>query len=115
MEIMKGILLAVIIAVVGWAVHSVAPWYGLALLSLAIAWAVGLKPVPSLIWAAIGGGVLWGLSAAWMNHLNEGILSARVGELMGGLSGSMLVVVTALLGALLAGLGGWLGGLLREG
>lgn len=112
---MKGIVLAVVIAVVGWAVHSIAPWYGVALLSLVIAWAVGLKPAPSLIWAAVGGGILWGGSAAWMNHLNEGILSARVGELLGGLSGGLLVVITALLGAVLAGLGGWLGGLLREG
>ncbi len=112
---MKGILLAAIVAVVGWVVHSIVPWYGMALLSLVIAWVVGLKPVPSLIWAAVGGGILWGAAAAWMNHLNAGILSARVGELLGGLSGSMLVVITAMLGAMLAGLGGWLGGLLREG
>lgn len=112
---MKGVILAVVIAAIGWAAHSIAPWYGVALLSLVIAWVVGLKPMASMLWAAAGGAVLWGASAAWMNHLNEGILSARVGELLGGLSGSLLVAITALLGAVLAGLGGWLGGLLRQG
>lgn len=61
----------------------------------------------------LAGCLLWGGYAWYLDSRNGGLLSARMGELFGGMPGAGLLAVTALLGGLLAGLGALTGSLGR--
>lgn len=111
----RGLFLALGIALAGWFLYFIAPWYAIAGLGLLGGWAAGLKPVQALGWAALGAFVLWAATAGWINLQNEGLLATRVGTLLGGLSSWMMVAVSALVGALLSGMGAWLGAKMRMG
>ncbi|RME93363.1 MAG: hypothetical protein D6772_15995 [Bacteroidetes bacterium] len=95
--------------------HQFLPWYSIVLAGLAGGL---LFPLPgsSKVFGMgfLAGLLLWGGYAAYLNALNEGILATRLGETFGGLSASMLVAVTGLLGAIYAGLGVWVGALGRR-
>lgn len=109
----KGIALALSVALGGWLIHSIAPWYAVAGIAFIGGWAAGLPDGPAAGWAALGAALLWAASAGWINLQNEGILATRVGALLGGVGPVVMIFVTALWGALLGGLGGWLGAQLR--
>jgi hypothetical protein len=109
----KGLALALGVALGGWFIHSIAPWYAVAGIAFIGGWAAGLPGGKASAWAALGAALLWGGSAGWINLQNESILATRVGALLGGVAPVVLVLVTALWGALLGGLGGWLGAQLR--
>ena len=83
------------------------PWWSLAAVAFVCRALAGLRPASSLLAGLLAGFLLWGAYAGWIDLQNEGVLSVRVGRLFGGLSSSLLVLVTALFGGLLAGLGAW--------
>lgn len=58
--------------------------------------------------------MLWSLSAWWADNANEGLLSAKVGELFMGASPEMLMGATGLIGGLLGGFASLSGRLLKE-
>lgn len=81
------------------------PWWAIVPLA---ALAGGLFPLPAgrtFGAAFIGGFLLWMLNALPENNANDGMLSAKVGQLFLGVKGWHLLVVTGILGGILAGLG----------
>ena len=106
---MKSILLFIGILLLGYAAHIFMPWwaiYGVALLLSAVA---GLWPGRSCVIGFLAAFALWAGTAYWRHQSGEGILTEKIGEMLGGLSVPAVVSITALLGGLLGGLGAWSG------
>jgi hypothetical protein len=68
-------------------------------------------PYPSrtAIAAFWGAFALWFFTAALADQHNEGILSAKVGQIFKGLNSVHLLLITGLIGGLAAASGAWLG------
>lgn len=112
---MQKTLSATLAILVGGAVgQALLAWWSLPVLAALIALLFRLRPRPALLGGFLGGLLLWGGYAAILNAQNDGILSAKIGVLFGGLGGPLLVLVTGLLGAVFAALGAWTGSLARR-
>ncbi|MEQ8704066.1 MAG: hypothetical protein RIC19_09115 [Phaeodactylibacter sp.] len=112
---MQKIISAALAILVGGAVgQSLLAWWSLPVLAALIALIFRMRPRPALIGGFLGGLLLWGGYAAILNVQNDGILSARIGALFGGVSGILLVFITGFFGAVFAALGAWTGSLVRE-
>ena len=68
----------------------------------------------SFLGGFLGGLLLWGMMAFWINEGNEGILATRMGILLGGIGENGIIMATAIWGGLLAGLGALTGNLGRK-
>lgn len=111
---MQKTLSATIAILVGGAVgQGLLAWWSLPVLAALIALIFRMRPRPALLGGFLGGLLLWGGYAAILNAQNEGIMSGRIGELFGGLSGMLLVLFTGLFGGIFASLGAWTGSLAR--
>lgn len=85
--------------------HIGLPWWGVAPVAALAGWLYPQHAGRGL-WAAFLGGFLLWLSAAYLLDVhNEGILSARIGNLFMGLSRWHILLLTGLLGGIPAGLG----------
>jgi len=58
--------------------------------------------------------LLWAGWSFYSDNMNDGILSAKIGELFQGLSGISLIAISALLGGILGGLGALTGKFVQE-
>ena len=102
-----------LILALGFVAALVAPWWGLAAVAFAVGLATRLAVPGRIFWAGLlGGGLLWGLSAAYFD-LSGGALPARIADLFGLGSGLVLGLTVALVGGLTAGLAGLIGAYLR--
>ena len=93
----------------GAVVQSLLPWWTFPIFAALIAYWVKIRPGAALLAGLLGGFLLWGGYAGLLNTQNDGILSARIGALLGGVSGGLLVLATGLLGGLFASLGALVG------
>lgn len=102
---MKNTLIAsLLIFLLGNLCHLGLPWWGLAIIAALVGFGVRSHAWAMFFAAFLAGFSLW-YAAAWVaDHDNGGLLSAKVGQLFMGLSGSELMLVSGFLGALLAGL-----------
>lgn len=89
----------------GAVVQSLLPWWAWPIFAAVLAFFLKVRPKAALLGGLIGGFLLWGGYAGLLNVQNDGILSARIGQLLGGVGGGTLVLVTGLLGGLFASLG----------
>lgn len=104
--IMKKIISYVLALFVGGAVvQSLLPWWTLPLFAALIAYYLKIRPGAAVLAGLIGGFLLWGGYAGLLNTQNDGILSARIGALLGGAGGGVLVLATGLIGGVFASLG----------
>jgi hypothetical protein len=86
--------------------QSFGPWWTGVLVAFLMTAVVQIKPGTAFLAGFIGLGLAWGVAAGIADVENSGILSARIGEMFGGLPGWSLVPITAIIGALLGGLAG---------
>ena len=103
---MRNLALVVFMIAVGALLHQFLPWWSI--------WVTGLLTglilptegaVKAFAVGIVGGALLWGGYAFWLNLQNEGVMASRMGELFGGQSPLTLVLLTALFGGLFGGLG----------
>ena len=90
------------------------PWWGIAPVGALAGWLLPLPAVRSFGAAFAGGLLLWVLYAWLQDSANDGMLSAKVGQLFLGLRGWHLLLITGILGGLLAGMGAVTGLFARE-
>ena len=102
-------MLIVVMGVVAYFTQSFGPWWSGIAGAFVIAAIAQLKPGQSFVAGFIGIGLAWAIQILILDINNEGILSEKVGQLFGGISGTVLVLITCLLGALLGGLAGMSG------
>lgn len=108
---MKLIVFLIGLIVLGFLLQLILPWWVLAPLAAILAWGLQLSPRQAFTAALVGGMLLWG---GYAIYLDNGILSARLGQLMGGFSSIWLFLLTSLIGGLLAAMGGVSGSLGRS-
>lgn len=102
---MKFILTVVAIGIAAFFLQSLLPWWiGIIPAGLGVI-AVHFKPGKAFLTGFLGVGLAWFFEALVLDINNDGVLSARVGELFGSLPGWSLLIITATVGALLGGLG----------
>ncbi len=91
------------------------PWWSIAIAAFIVSALIHQKPWKSMLSGALGLFLLWGLLAIWIDSKNQGILSARISELLP-LGGSvfLLILITAFVGALVAGLAALSGAYLKK-
>jgi len=91
------------------------PWWSIAIAAFIVAALIHQKPWKSMLSGALGLFLLWGLLSWWIDSKNEGILSAKISELLP-LGGStfLLILITAFIGALVAGLASLSGAYLKK-
>ncbi len=110
---MKNIYLIGIMILMGWAFHQLLPWWGIAVAGFII----GVMNDENLLLTFgitfLGGALLWGGMAFWLDYFNEGILSNKMAALFGLGDGRLMIVITFVFGGLFAGLGGMSGRSIR--
>ncbi|MBK6947679.1 MAG: hypothetical protein IPH16_06020 [Haliscomenobacter sp.] len=102
------ILLAVIIGL-SFIAQFFTPWWTFAIVAFVSGALLSEKAFQAFAAGFLGIFLLWSAQAWWLTIGNEGILAAKMGELLGGVPGAAMPWVTGLLGGLLGGLGGWTG------
>jgi hypothetical protein len=115
--IMRFALYALLLALVAGLLHYLlpfVPWWTTALVALLLSLFIKNKPTTAFFAGFVGALLLWGGLAFYLSTQNDGILAARMGNLLGGLPGMSLPVVTGLLGGILGGLGGLTGSLMSR-
>lgn len=93
------------IGILSYFAQSFGVWWTGVAVAFVVAAIVQLKPGTAFVAGFIGLGLAWGVAAGIADAANAGILSARIGEMFGGLPGWSLVPATAIIGALVGGLG----------
>ena len=76
------------------------PWWAIVPIGLLAGWFFK----PSFGAGFLAGFLLWGVPALVLDRGNDGILSARVGQLFQGLGSWTLILITGLIGGILASL-----------
>ncbi len=105
-------LLLIILA--GYLIQPHTPWWSLAPIALIIVLIFQLSPTKSTIAGFLGGFILWGVLALLQDSANQGILSSRIGAMLGGMPGAAVPLFTAVLGGITASLGALVGSLGRN-
>lgn len=108
---MKSTLFLIGLIVLGFIFQLFLPWWIITPIAAVLAWVLKLSPRQAFTVALIGGLVLWG---GYAIYLDNGILSERLGRMMGGLPAALIFLLTSLVGGLLAAMGGVTGSLGRQ-
>lgn len=103
---MRNLVIVLSIIVLGALLHQFLPWWSIWCAGLLVGLAFSIdRAVLAFALGILGGAMLWGGYATWQNLQNDGVMADRIGELFGGLSPAMLLLLTALFGGLFGGLG----------
>lgn len=108
MKLLKPLLHLIGLVVIGFLLQLFLPWWIVVIPAAGLAWGLQLTPGQAFLASLIGGMLLWGGYALYQDN---GILSHRLGQMMGDLSSFWLFLLTALIGGLLAAMGGVTGSL----
>ena len=111
---MKFLLGIVGIMILGYILQFVTPWWGIALASMLISFTLNKNYWISFLVGFIAVFLLWGGLALIKDMANESLLSAQVGDLLQGLPGIALILLTGIIGGLVGGLSGMVGYSARE-
>jgi hypothetical protein len=90
------------------------PWWSCGIIAFVVAFALRFKAGAAFLSGFTGVALAWGLIAGWIDSQNAGVLSGRIGELFGGLSSALVVLITTVIGGLIGGLGGISGAALAQ-
>lgn len=111
MRIFSGLILTIALA---YALGAIMPWWSVAIAGFVMGawidrahWKVFLIGTSAIA-------LLWGISAAAHNAMNDGILADRMGALFGGLGAVSLIALTAAVGGFVGGMGALTGSLGRN-
>jgi hypothetical protein len=112
---MKFIVATILTSLIAFVAGLYLPWWSIAVAAFIVSALIHQKAWKSMLSGALGLFLLWGLLAIWIDIKNQGILSARISELLplGG-SAFLLILVTAFIGALVAGLAALSGAYLKK-
>ena len=88
------------ILVLGALAMYVFPWWSIVVVAAVIAFFQTSGNAKSYAAGLVAGGLIWGLWASYLDAQNLGILSARMGALFQGLTGTQLLWATGFLGGL---------------
>lgn len=110
---MKSFITIFSIIVIGAFCNLFAPWYIITIVSFAIAFAFSEKGFSAFLSGFLAVFLLWLGTAVFQTLGNEGILVARMSQLIG-VSGFLLYLLTAIIGGLIGGFSALSGYFLRN-
>lgn len=112
---MKFVAASILTALLAFVASLYLPWWSIAIAAFIVAALIHQKPWKAMLSGALGLFLLWALLSWWIDIKNQGILSARISELLplGG-SSFLLILVTSFIGALVAGMAALSGSYLRK-
>lgn len=90
------------------------PWWSIAPIAFLVVMLLPQSGWNAFAAGLMGGILLWGIHAVLLNTANNGMFSAKIGQIFHGLSGVHLLYVTALMGGLLGGFGALTGQMAAE-
>jgi hypothetical protein len=111
---MKILVSIILIALIAFVCGLYLPWWTIAIAAFLVA-----LIIPQFPWKAFLSGfaaifILWAFLAWWKDLINDGILAAKMAELFGLPSNSlMMVLITAVVGGLIGGFAALSGAYLR--
>ncbi len=111
---MKNIISLLVLAIACILIQNYTPWWSSLIIIGLFTAIMNIPPVKALIFGAIILFVIWFTYAFYLNHQNEGILSARVGVLFQGVGGFNLIIISGIIGAIIGGLSALTGSLFRR-
>jgi len=102
---MKFLGSTLLTGVAAYLLGAVLPWWSVAPVAFVAALIVVQRPLQAFFSGAAGIFLCWTLTAAWLDHANDGILAGRIAHLLP-LEGNTLalILLTGLVGALVGGL-----------
>lgn len=111
---MKFLTAIVLTAILSFISGLFLPWWGIAIVALAIAAMIHQKPWKAFLSGFLGVFLLWAGLAWWIDMKNNSVLSQKVAALLP-LGGNSLAIiaVTGFIGGLVAGLAALSGSFLR--
>lgn len=112
---MKFLAALVLTALLSFIAGLYLPWWGFAVAAFVVGLLVIQKAGLSFLAGFCGVLLLWSGLSFWIDTKNEGILSARIGELLGiGPNSFLLILITGFLGGLVGGFAAMSGTFLRS-
>ena len=111
---MRPILFAVFTLIAGYIAQQFLPWWVIAVIAGILSYIFDLKTGVSFWAGFVAAALVWGGYAGYLDFKNEGLLSARIGKLFGGLPNIVLILVTGIIGGIFGGLGALTGSLGRR-
>lgn len=126
---MKFLLKTILIVVLAAISQSFFPWWGMSLAAALVCFVMSSRPPKrrftsstkppefqsSFIAGLLGGALVWGLAAFWLNYQNDSLLGDKIAAIITQAPNAyIMIVITALMGGLLAGFGGMTGDYLGE-
>jgi len=110
---MKFIIGIIAVALLSFLAQQVFPWWIIVAITLLVGGFLGMSSGKSFLFGFLGIALMWGIHAFLINQANDGLLASKIGELLGGLSSGLVVLISAALGGLIGGLGAMTGSLGR--
>lgn len=106
-------LLVLLIMLLAFVLNIWLPWWTIALPGLLFGYV--LKPAPGKAFLAgfVALFVLWGSQTLYIHIANNGFLSSRIAEMLGGIPPFLLILISAIIGGLVSGLAALTGSLVR--
>lgn len=112
---MKFLAALILTALLSFIAGLYLPWWGIAIAAFAVGVLIIQKAGISFLSGFLGVLLLWSGLSFWIDTRNEGILSARIGELLGiGSNSFLLILITGFIGGLVGGFAAMSGTFLRS-
>jgi hypothetical protein len=111
---MRAIAFVIVFLLLGFILQWIGPWWLHLVAAFLVAFFFGTSERSAFGLGLLGGVLLWGIWAAYLDLQNGGILSRRMGILLGEVPRIGVWALAALLGSLLAGPAAWYGMVVRR-
>ena len=103
---MKSLIIpTILIAIASIIIMAWTPWWTIAIVAFIVGAAMITQPIKGFLGGFVAGFIVWVACIFYLDSGNQISASSMMGEVIGGLSGFMVVVVSGLIGGLVSGLG----------
>ena len=97
-------LLTFLILITAFLLNLILPWWSIAIPGLIFGYQFKKSAWLSFAWGFLAPSLLWSGQALYLHFSNDGILSTRIGTMLGVGSPYLVILITGILGGLISGL-----------
>lgn len=108
-------ILTLLILITSFLLNLILPWWSIAIPGLIFGYQFKKSVWRSFGWGFLALFLLWGGQALYIHFLNDGILTTRIGTMLGVGSPYLVVLITGAIGGLISGLATLTGSLAKKG
>ena len=111
---MKFIVSLILIALLSFASCLYFPWWSIAVVAFLVGVWQSESAAKSFIYGTLAVTLLWTIYAGFQTQQNGGLIGDAVGKMLGGLSGTQLLLGTGLIGGIVGGIAAMTGTFFRQ-